>query len=200
MTLAIINDVPNASDVQYGLNGVFGSVDVNTPVTITDSLYQALVDANKPIEHYYTLGAATGAIILDGTGSRIAVMVNGVLEYFTPGEAFTPTTAQLEAIDHSNHTYTLEYDLAADLAALTLSAATVAHTAIVGDAVGNVVGKTSGSTLTLTDDATGKYSLTGLAVKVAGALVAGTDHITVTETLDGRTSSPKATVLAITVT
>lgn len=198
--LAIINAVPNASPVRYGLNGVFGEVACNTPVTLTDALYQALLDANEPIEKYYTLGAATGAIILDGTGTRRAVMVNGVLVQFPVGEAFTPTTPQLEAIDHSGLTYSLEYDLADDLAALTLDADTIAHTAIVGDDVGNVVGKTAGSTLELTDDAGGKYSLTGLLVEAAGALAAGTDHITITETLDGRTSSPKATVLAITVT
>lgn len=89
------------------------------------------------------------------------------------------------------------------LAPLTLSNSTVAEDAAAGAVVGAIQGTTSGSTLSLMDDAGGKFVIDGGNIEVAGALDydAATSHsITIRETLSGATNTPNDTVLSITVT
>ena len=90
------------------------------------------------------------------------------------------------------------------LNALGLSAASVAEDAAPGTVVGSVQGYTPGGTLTLVDDAGGRFALSGTEV-VTGAT--GLDHETATshqvmlrETLAEATNSPRDTVLTIAVT
>ena len=86
------------------------------------------------------------------------------------------------------------------LSELTLSPATTTEAAVIGDTVGALSGMTAGSTLSLTDSASGRFSLDGSSIKVASALTVGTYSITVRETLDGATNTPRDTSLSITVT
>lgn len=83
-----------------------------------------------------------------------------------------------------------------------LSASTVDEDAIVGDDVGtaSAPGTTGTATWALDDDDGGKYAInasTGL-VEVAGALVAGTDSITIS--VSGLTPAPAPRAFSITVT
>jgi hypothetical protein len=90
------------------------------------------------------------------------------------------------------------------LSALTLSASTIAEGSAPGVTVGAVQGKTTGSTLSLTDDAGGRFALSGntlIAGLVATDYETATSHeITIRETLAGATNTPRDTVLEITVT
>ena len=90
------------------------------------------------------------------------------------------------------------------LAALTLSASTIAENSAAGTVVGALSGRTNGSTLTLVNDASGRFAISG------GNLVAGstsTDYETATshqivvrETMAGYSNSPRDTTLTVTVT
>jgi hypothetical protein len=93
------------------------------------------------------------------------------------------------------------------LAALTWgSGGSVPENSANGTLVGGLSGKTSGSTLSLFDDAGGRFSVSGLgAVSVANSSLldyeTNTSHnITVRETLAGATNTPRDTTLTVTVT
>jgi hypothetical protein len=89
------------------------------------------------------------------------------------------------------------------LQTLTLSPLTISESAAVGTIVGSISGQTSGSTLTLTNNSTGHFAISGNAITVASALsyaAQSTHTISVTETLAGATGSPKATSFTISVT
>lgn len=125
-------------------------------------------------------------------------------------EAGTPLTVQVREVLGS-------YDVVTDftvnvtnvneqpnLQALTLSNDTVSENLAQGGSVGSVQNKTSGSTLTLTNDAGGRFAL------VAGAIQRGatpldwetatTHQIEITETLADSANSPRVTTLPINVT
>lgn len=132
---------------------------------------------------------------------------------YAPGNAIAfagdPTTATglMSWVDYSGNpaqaaklTIVWEAGGPPTLNALTLSPATTTEAAAVGATVGALSGTTSGSTLALTNTAGGRFSLDGSSVKVASALTVGTYSITVRETLDGATNTPRDTSLSITVT
>jgi hypothetical protein len=92
----------------------------------------------------------------------------------------------------------------ASLASLTLSASTVVENSSAGTLVGTLQGVTAGSTISLTDDAGGRFALSGNNV-VAGSISTdfetSTSHeITVRETLGAASNSPRDTALTINVT
>lgn len=86
---------------------------------------------------------------------------------------------------------------------IALSGASVAEDASVGDTVGtlSVVGATGTPSFTLVDDASGKFSLTGSTLKVAGALdyETATSH-NITVSVSGVTPSIANTSFTILVT
>lgn len=89
------------------------------------------------------------------------------------------------------------------LSPLTLSAAALIENSAAGFEIGALQGVTAGSSLQLTDDAGGRFALSGatlLAGLVATDYEAAIEHqIEVTETLAGASSSPRATLLTIEV-
>jgi len=91
-----------------------------------------------------------------------------------------------------------------NLAALTLSASTIEEGSAAGVVVGAIQNGTSGSTITMTDTAGGRFSVSGSNV-VAGATAtdyatSASHSITLRETLADSANSPRDTVLSITVT
>lgn len=90
------------------------------------------------------------------------------------------------------------------LVALSLSASTITEGSAENTSVGSVVGKTTGSTLSLINDASGRFKLSGSNI-LAGATAtnyatATTHDITIRETLADSANSPRDTVITITVT
>lgn len=90
------------------------------------------------------------------------------------------------------------------LAALALSASTLAENSPSGTVVGGIQNRTAGSTLTLTNDAGGRFAISGTNL-VAGATPTdyetATSHaVTIRETLAGATNTPRDTTLTVTVT
>ena len=90
------------------------------------------------------------------------------------------------------------------LSALTLSAATVVENSASGVVVGAIQNHTAGSTLTLTNDAGGRFAINGANVVtglVATDYETATSHdITIQESLVGADNTPRSTTLTITVT
>jgi hypothetical protein len=87
------------------------------------------------------------------------------------------------------------------LSALGISADLIEEGAAEDEVVGALTNTSGGSTLSLIDDAGGKFKLTGSNI-VAGATPTtfpATEEITVRETLAGATNTPRDTVLEITV-
>lgn len=133
------------------------------------------------------------------------------------------TTAALDYEAATSHAYTIEAALSEggpvtrsgviavtnvfeepDLVALTLDADEIVGGSEDGTVVGAVVGQTSGSTLSLIDDAGGRFALDGTDI-VAGATATdydtATSHsITIRETLADSSNSPRDSVIAVTVT
>ena len=91
------------------------------------------------------------------------------------------------------------------LNALTLATPTISEAAVSGTVVSTISGKTTGSTLSLTDDAGGRFALNGSNQIITGLVgfdyEAATGHnIILRETLAGATNTPRDTMIAITVT
>lgn len=90
------------------------------------------------------------------------------------------------------------------LSALTLSATTVQENTSAGTLVANILGKTASSTLSLTDNAGGRFALSGNTIvtdSIAADFETATSHtITIRETLAGVFNSPRDTTLTINVT
>jgi len=93
---------------------------------------------------------------------------------------------------------------AASLNALTLSASTIEEGSAEDTVVGALQSTTGGSTLELTDDAGGRFKISGgniVAGATATSYATSTSHdITVRETLADSANSPRSTVLSISVT
>jgi hypothetical protein len=133
------------------------------------------------------------------------------------------TTAALDYETATSHSVTIEAALSAgdpitrafsisvinvfeepDLDPLTLDADEIESGAAADTVVGAIEGTTGGSTLSLVDDAGGRFALDGLNV-VAGAVATDYDtatshNITIRETLADSSNSPRDSVIAITVT
>jgi hypothetical protein len=135
-----------------------------------------------------------------------------------PGEAFLRVGAGLDYEADDSHPVTIVADNGVDptftrtftitvtnvaeevLNELTLDDDTVGEDAVEDDHVGDLVGLTSGSTVSLEDDASGRFKLTVHAIKVgATALTEGTYNITVRETHADGGNSPNDSVIPIDV-
>lgn len=93
----------------------------------------------------------------------------------------------------------------AALSALSLSASAIPENSAAGTVVGNVTGKTSGSTLSLANDAGGRFALNGSNQLIAGLVstdyeTATSHSVTIRETLAGATNTPRDTVFTVAVT
>lgn len=101
-------------------------------------------------------------------------------------------------------TGTGQVSLRPTLQSLTLSSSSVAENSAQGQTVGELLGVTSGSTLTLIDNAGGRFALSGANLTTgptATDFETGTTHqVTVRETLAEATNGTRDTVLTITVT
>lgn len=89
------------------------------------------------------------------------------------------------------------------LTALSLSGSTVAENVPAGTIVGAIIGKTPGSTVSLVNDAGGRFSLNGTSIQTGSTSLdyetATSHNITIRETLSTATNTPKDTTLTITV-
>jgi hypothetical protein len=93
--------------------------------------------------------------------------------------------------------------VAAALNALTLSANSITENSAAGTVVGAIQNRTAGSTLSLSDDAGGRFAISGSNI-VAGATAtnyetATSHNITIVETLAGAIGTPRSTTLTINV-
>lgn len=167
----------------------------------------ALSTANKPGDW----GTSTYSIVADpdskfnisGTNLRVGAALNyeaatshSVTIRDTPSGPYSP-------IDRV-FTITVTNVLEVTLNALTLDADEIEENSAAATVVGAVVGKTSGSTLSLIDDAGGRFALSGnniIAGLVATNYESATSHnITMRETHPDGNNSPRDSVIAITVT
>lgn len=158
--------------------------------------------------------------ITGGTSSAPEVIITPPLRAdVEPGEACDFATPSCVMQLESGFTVAVEFgriarinatfrewfaDAASNLVALSLSPATIVEASAEDTVVGGLFGRRTGSTLTLVDDAGGRFKLTGTVIE-AGATAtdfdAATSHaITVRETLASAPNSPRDTVLTISVT
>lgn len=174
-----------------------------------------------------TIGAVVGALSVSNLPD--GVTVTGYTITADPDDVFDISTDDLittAALDYeaaTSHGVTIEAALSAgdpierafsisvinvfeepDLDALTLDADEIVSGAAADTVVGAIVGSTGGSTLSLADDAGGRFALDGLNV-VAGAVAtdfatATSHNIIIRETLADSSNSPRDSVIAITVT
>lgn len=90
------------------------------------------------------------------------------------------------------------------LNALTMTAQTIAEGSAAGTVVGTIGATTGGSTLSLADDAGGRFAISGSDIVATGTPTdyetATSHNITIRETLAGASNNPRDTVKAITVT
>lgn len=191
------------SPVQGIVGGVPFSYAVGANFTPSDAVLNVLDHAQIPYERVYTKsGSADGTITITGNGTRIPVTVGGVVQYFATNTPVTVSASQRAALDNAGIAYSVNYaDLG--LVALTLDVASIAEDASVGATVGAIVGNISGSTLELTVTGNDTFALSAGSIITNAALDFETTpsySITVRETNDAYTGSPKSTALTITVT
>jgi len=151
-------------------------------------------------------GSSTLALVAAGTHANLTLAGVNI----TAGAAIIAGQSQTAVIRESVGQLAVEYPVtivgtgaAATLSALTLAASSIVENSAAGTAVGGILGKTAGSTLSLLNDAGGRFAISGTTL-VAGAT--GTDYesaashaITIRETLAGATNTPRDTTLTITV-
>lgn len=202
-TLTLVKDVPSSFGGPWGLlKGV--NVD-NAPAWTTTSPQSATKTTQS-------------VTVVDGSTQNydVAAIIQAIVNRagWSSGNALafagdpTGATGVMSWLDYSTSTtncaqLSITYSTGGGsptLNDLTLSNASVVETASVGATVGSLVGLTSGSTPTLTDDASGRFSLDGTAIKVASALTPGSYDIEVTEALTGATNTPNVSTITITVT
>jgi hypothetical protein len=89
------------------------------------------------------------------------------------------------------------------LQALGLNNSTIAENSVAGTVVGSILNKSSGSTLSLSNDAGGRFTISGgnlVAAATPTNYEAATSHsVTIVETLTGAVGSPRSTTLTVTV-
>lgn len=147
---------------------------------------------------------AANKIVLSGTGlfsgtsriTRTSGLVNLVVRETLEGATNSPFETLIKIGPAEAHTVP-------DLVALTLSNDSVAENSSAGTFVGFVQNQTGGSVITLTNNAGGKFALSGNSLIVAGALnyaTAQSHTIEITETLEGIANSPKVTSLTVYIT
>lgn len=158
-------------------------------------------------------GADQAKFEISGTTLRWAS--NGTKNYEAPDDAdanntYVVTLRATNGGGTADQTVTVTVTNVAEitLAALTWgSGGSVAENSANTTAVGTVAGRTSGSTLSLFDDAGGRFAInssTGAVTVANGTLLdyeTNTSHnITVRETIADATNSPRDTVLTVTIT
>jgi hypothetical protein len=161
--------------------------------------------------------------VVNGSGSYTFSITADPDSKFAIDGATLETAAALDYETATTHSVTIEADNgvdpplsrtfligvtnvfeAASLSALTLSASTIEEASAEDTVVGAIQNTAGGSTVTLTDDAGGRFKISGGNV-VAGATAtdyaSATSHsITLRETLADSANSPRDTTLTITVT
>jgi hypothetical protein len=176
-------------------------VQINMPYTVsTGGALFVRVTANAS-------GSSSG--LLDGndltgsgtyTHSFTVPSGSPTLYFFIFNDTETTSTVDIDRV-----TLTLSGGAAPSLAALTLSSSSISESSTAGTVIGTIQNKTTGSTLSLSDDAGGRFAINGSNQLVRGSTAlnyaTATSHtITITETLSGATNSPRDTTLTITVT
>ena len=153
----------------------------------------------------------TGYTITADPDSKFAIdgdelQTDAALDYETATSHSVTIEAALSAGDPISRTFAITVTNVfeqPDLIALTLDADEIVSGSDADTLVGSVVGATSGSTLSLTDDAGGRFVLDGLDI-VAGATptdydTATSHNITIRETLADSSNSPRDSVIGIDV-
>jgi hypothetical protein len=152
----------------------------------------------------WTLGADVGT-----SGGSAATNMSTRSEYLLTSGVTSVTSAPTgNSGDSVSILFVVEADVPISLNALTWgSGGSVAENSANSTSVGTVAGKTSGSTVTLQDNAGGRFNInteTGNIIVADGTLLdyeTNTSHnITVRETLTGASNTPRDTVLTVTIT
>jgi len=196
---------------------------VNVTNVLEGSLNALTLSANTILENS-TTGTTVGSLLGVTPGSTLSLTDSASNRFALSGSSIVAGSASTNFEAATSHSITVRETLTdagnsprdtvltidvtdvldtTTLAALTLSASTVAEDATIGATVGAVVGKTASSTLSLTDNAGGKFALSGTNIVTAAALdyeTATSHSITIRETLAGATNTPRDTVLTVTVT
>jgi len=185
-----------------------------------------------PVVQLSALTIAEDAIVGDAVGTLSVTNGSGSYTYTITADPDTKFAIDADALElgatvdyetATSHSVTVEADNGVDdpvsrtftvfvsnvfeepnLAALTLSASTIEEGSAAGVVVGAIQNGTSGSTITMTDTAGSRFSVSGSNV-VAGATAtdyatSASHSITLRETLADSANSPRSTVLSITVT
>lgn len=156
--------------------------------------------------------------VVNGTGSYTFTLTDSAGGKFSITAAALKKAAALDYETATSHNITVHADngagstadrtftitvtnvLEVTLAALTLSASTMDEDAVEDTLVGAIQNKSSGSTIALTDDAGGRFKLTGTNIVAGATLASAADYsITIRETHSDGNNSPRDTVLTITV-
>ncbi|MGV3511900.1 MAG: hypothetical protein ACO1OX_07830 [Novosphingobium sp.] len=156
------------------------------------------------------LGASSTLSLISGTNANLT-LVNG--NQISAASAISAGSSQTAVVREvlSAEKRAVEYPVVftrpgapGALSVLSLSAASLAENSTAGTVVGAILGRSAGSTLTLIDNAGGRFALIGadlVADAVASDFETGTSHaVTLRETLAGSPNSPRDTVLTVTVT
>lgn len=162
--------------------------------------------ANFEGEGTFSLGDGTSNLLELDESDDTRVLVAGALDYETLSELplfviFTPSVG--DAIGPREFTISVTNVLEVTLNELSLDADEITENSAEDTVIGAVVGKSSGSTLSLIDDAGGRFKLSGTNI-VAGATntdyeAATSYNITLRETHPDASNSPNDTVIPITV-
>ncbi len=185
-------DLSNLSIAEdQALNTNFATIStVNKPGDWGTSTYAITVDADNK---FATLG--TGLRIDNAVNYEVATS-HQVTIRDTPSGPYSPITRVF--------TIAITNVLEVTLSALTLNTSTIQEGSAPATVVGALQSVSSGSSLSLTDDAGGRFALSGSNI-VAGLVatdfdVATSHNITVRETHADGSNSPRDSVIAITVT
>lgn len=161
-------------------------------------------DYTSPPTSYVDKWYADGVLITGTSGTSYTITASDVGKAIGFGE--TPTNAKgLTGVESKSATV---IGLVADggtitLASLALSSTSVTENSTAGILVGNILNSTNGSTITLLNDAGGRFAKSGNTI-VTGLTAtdfetAQTHQIILRETIAGATNSPKDTPITITV-
>ncbi|MEO6093652.1 MAG: hypothetical protein ABIT04_04250 [Novosphingobium sp.] len=158
--------------------------------------------------------ASSALSLFDNAGGRVALsgstIIRGVtaLDYETATSHSFIVRETLSGYANSPNDTALTLNVtnvfeAPSLAALTLSASTISSGAAPGTVVGAIQGATAGSTLSLFDDAGGRFAISGgnlvAGLVATNASTASSHPVTIRETLADSANSPRDSVLTISV-
>lgn len=139
-------------------------------------------------------------IIDESEGDNLPFSVNQVDRKLRTGIEQTVDDALLEAVENSGLLYTRVWRTApVELGALGFDTAMVSPSIGITEVAGAITGSQPGSTLTLSDDADGRFSISGTSLIVEDTLEVGEYEIVVVETNSDIINSPQSSPIEITV-